>query len=76
MKKLLCALIMSLLATPALALTQPEDLIGVNLKVTRVTFMSNEGSIMMMNWPKGQVCALSLDSQGGFAGINNQPCQE
>jgi hypothetical protein len=43
--------------------------------VTRVSFMSEDGWVIMMDWPTGEMCSLMFDSQGGFAGLLQKSCQ-
>lgn len=43
--------------------------------VTRVSLMSEDGWVIMMDWPTGEMCSLMFDSQGGFAGLLQKSCQ-
>ncbi|HEY9842233.1 MAG: hypothetical protein ACAI44_26770 [Candidatus Sericytochromatia bacterium] len=48
----------------------------INGEVSRVAFYGDYGGVSMMDWPKGEVCTLSFEANGGYAGIHKQACEE
>jgi len=48
----------------------------VSDQVSRVAFYGNRGSVVMMDWPTGNLCRLNFEGQGGYAGIHKQACRE
>ncbi|MEZ0372339.1 MAG: hypothetical protein ACAI44_24835 [Candidatus Sericytochromatia bacterium] len=48
----------------------------INGEVSRVAFYGDYGGVSMMDWPKGEVCSLSFEANGGYAGIHKQACED
>lgn len=44
--------------------------------LTRIKFDGDLGSVVMMDYPKGQTCSLFFSGNGGYAGINNKACSD
>lgn len=43
-------------------------------KVTRVFFLGDSGTVIMMDWPQGQYCKMLFDGDAGFAASIDESC--
>lgn len=43
-------------------------------EVTRVFFLGDGGTVIMMDWPKGQYCKMLFDGDAGFAASIDENC--
>lgn len=44
-------------------------------ELSRVFFLGDSGTVLMMDWPGGQRCMLRFDSDSGYAGLQGQACE-